>query len=158
MKICIKCGVEQLEENFSWRQKGVIKHNTCKGCHKEYRKLHYQENREKYISKARQWELDNGGRRMVKYRLDDSTYLDMLQKHNGMCWICQKREATCIDHDHKCCDGQYTCGDCIRGLLCKQCNSYLGYIIDDVDTLQRAMLYLSSGYVVVGTPKSLQNS
>jgi hypothetical protein len=30
-----------------------------------------------------------------------------------------------IDHDHDCCPGSYTCGKCVRGVLCAPCNRTL---------------------------------
>jgi hypothetical protein len=32
----------------------------------------------------------------------------------------------CIDHDHTCCPGERSCGKCIRGVLCMQCNTNIG--------------------------------
>lgn len=51
-----------------------------------------------------------------------------------------------IDHDHSCCSGPISCGDCIRGLLCQNCNAGLGYLKEDLGILTRAYDYLSSPF------------
>lgn len=38
-----------------------------------------------------------------------------------------------MDHDHNCCPGQRSCGLCVRGLLCTQCNCAAGLLGDDPD-------------------------
>jgi hypothetical protein len=38
-----------------------------------------------------------------------------------------------IDHDHGCCPGSYTCGQCIRSLLCVNCNKMARSAVEHVD-------------------------
>jgi hypothetical protein len=47
-----------------------------------------------------------------------------------------------VDHDHACCPGGTTCGRCIRGILCADCNKLLGLVGDDVSRLLAAVNYL----------------
>lgn len=56
MKICGTCKQEKPLDEFSLRY-GQPQFN-CKVCHAAYRKKHYQENRSKYIDKARRNELE----------------------------------------------------------------------------------------------------
>lgn len=59
-----------------------------------------------------------------------------------LCMMCARRRATQVDHDHKCCRGPYSCGKCVRGLLCGTCNNLLGRISDSVEVLQNGVRYL----------------
>lgn len=47
-----------------------------------------------------------------------------------------------VDHDHTCCAGVHSCGECIRGLLCPSCNAALGYVGDNTDVLASMIEYL----------------
>jgi hypothetical protein len=48
-----------------------------------------------------------------------------------------------VDHDHSCCDGGYSCGECVRGVLCHNHNRAIGLFRDDPDALNTAAEYLN---------------
>lgn len=59
-------------------------------------------------------------------------YETLLAEQNGCCAICGTTDpgrytVFCVDHDHACCPGERTCGQCVRGLLCLNCNIALGH-------------------------------
>lgn len=56
------------------------------------------------------------------YDLTPEEYWSLFLSEDGACWICQRTQKKwlAVDHDHK--TGK------IRGLLCSQCNSVLGWV------------------------------
>lgn len=75
----------------------------------------------------------------------------MLAGQGGGCAICggQNKDgrAFFVDHDHACCPGQRTCGSCVRGLLCGDCNLGIGYFRDDIARMKTAISYLIRGSI-----------
>lgn len=75
-----------------------------------------------------------------KYHLSP-VQLDMVLRTG--CLICGTFEKLTIDHDHKCCPRNGSCGSCVRGALCNGCNVALGAFNDDIEKLRAAITYLS---------------
>lgn len=84
------------------------------------------------------------------YKLTQEDFERLLESQNNCCAICETDEPGgrynqwCIDHDHSCCPGPKSCGECVRGLLCKSCNWGLGNFGDDLNRLRNAIEYLGS--------------
>ena len=154
MKFCYRCKTEKsLDEFFptKGRRDGVSVY--CRPCHLEYQREYYtnpeahkrhkmrlEESKERRAASAVKYRLKKN------YGLTPEQYAALLTKHNGGCWICGKTSERNlhVDHDHSCCDGEKSCGKCIRGLLCYNCNSLLGHARDNIDTLQSAIMYLTT--------------
>lgn len=80
------------------------------------------------------------------YRMEPEDYETMLADQGGVCAICQRpptKEHLHVDHDGTCCNARKgkTCGECVRGLLCRSCNTALN-LLDDPMKRERAMAYL----------------
>lgn len=82
------------------------------------------------------------------YGLAPGDYARLLEHQGGACFICQRRpglKRLAVDHDHSCCAGPISCGQCVRGLLCRNCNrDVLGHLKDDPASLRRAIEYVES--------------
>ena len=83
------------------------------------------------------------------YRITPERFEEMLTSQGGRCAIqaCGATEPGGkgqwhIDHDHACCAGEKSCGECVRGLLCSRCNPMLGMARDNVAILIAAADYL----------------
>jgi hypothetical protein len=81
------------------------------------------------------------------YNLTWHEYLSLLDSQAYACFICTdlftKSNPPHIDHDHSCCPDKQSCGQCVRGLLCRMCNSALGYLRDSPQACLRAYDYLT---------------
>jgi hypothetical protein len=76
---------------------------------------------------------------MSKYGVSEEWYLTTLAAQDGACSICgvipgAKDNRLCIDHNHV--TGK------VRGLLCHNCNSALGFFKDRTDLLKGGEMYL----------------
>lgn len=67
--------------------------------------------------------------RLRRFQLSEESYAALLELQANACAVCGTEEPDMgewhIDHDHSCCGvGVYpTCGKCVRGLLCSNCNT-----------------------------------
>src|SRR5208337_1476645 len=94
------------------------------------------------------WQIKNRERKKAYHRqwvygITQEEYDALFAKQNGRCAVCNEILAMVhVDHDHQCCAGERSCGECVRGLLCADCNRGLGSFHDDPVNLLRAIEYL----------------
>lgn len=80
------------------------------------------------------------------YGITLKQYEERLKAQGGGCAICggvnKDGRMLAVDHDHACCPSPKSCGSCIRGLLCSNCNLHLGAVGDSIDHLESMITYL----------------
>lgn len=91
--------------------------------------------------------------KLYKHGMTKTQYLVLFEKQSGRCAICNLPpkdggKALAVDHDHKCCSGPNSCGSCVRGLLCDNCNKGIGFLGDSIDTVLSAYNYLKERHIV----------
>jgi hypothetical protein len=60
----------------------------------------------------------------------------LVRLQGGKCAICGRADRRLqVDHDHRHCPGPTGCRQCVRGMLCRSCNSGLGLIEAHVEAL-----------------------
>ena len=71
---------------------------------------------------------------------------ERLASQSGGCAICGSEKPNGrwwhVDHDHSCCPGVRSCGECVRGILCGSCNSGIGLLRDSPEVIYAAYEYL----------------
>ena len=114
----------------------LIKVINCPMPHKdlkqrnEYSREWVQKNPEKRRNTQKKYRLSS------KYGLTVEQEKEMLEQQKGKCACCEERRAKVVDHDHE--------TGAVRGILCIQCNTILGYAGDSVAILKKAARFLES--------------
>lgn len=164
MKTCGRCKEAKGFDQFSKASNKPDGYQVrCKACAKEV----YWEKRDELLVKKKAYNLKNKDRNNAKgkvyrdsdpeknknrklkyyYNITFAEYNKMLQSQNYVCAICHGVNKTTgkdlfVDHDHACCPGGRSCGSCVRGLLCNDCNLSIGRMDDDPTRLVKAAQYI----------------
>lgn len=136
----------------------------CVECSKARTRAWYTANKERAGAYSAQYYAANKetqqrrsiDRGIRKHGITVEQYEVMLAAQGGRCAMpgCGATEPSGhgrwhIDHNHACCAGKFSCGKCIRGLLCRACNAGLGLFGDSVDRLLDAASYLEANVVAM---------
>lgn len=133
MKVCSKCGEEKSLDQFhrDRRYAQGVK-CWCKDC---------------AISVSSDWHRDNPARTadharrsgLKAFGMTVDDYDQLLAAQGGRCWICKRKphrdRRLAVDHSHR--SGE------VRGLLCHNCNTTLGYMHENIEWFTRAAAYLT---------------
>lgn len=139
MKTCKRCKLTKSLDNFGKNNRTSDKHaNLCRPCDSarvsEWAKKNPDRYKEYYIKRG-----------ISRHGITQDQFSSLLKTNNGCCWICDAKpddSRLCIDHDHSCCSGPYSCGKCIRGLLCSNCNKMVGHFEKGNINIKKIISYL----------------
>ena len=134
--MCKTCKLDKPDEEFSKNHKKNTNRVNCKSCRAQEARQH----RVDFPDLYRGYEFKK------KYKIDLATYNKVLEEQGGVCAICKGTwvRVLVVDHDHDCCPGEITCGNCLRALLCGSCNAGLGWFKNDVAIMQSAIEYMQT--------------
>lgn len=138
-KRCTRCGiVKQLSEYYTSRNRlgKFYAWNQCKPCSVEVAQLRKKRlkatNPAKLKERWRQYTIKN------KYGITLTQYDVLCEQQNGRCAVCGQQpedgKLLHIDHDHF--TGQ------IRNLLCNNCNTAIGFLEEDLSTIESLYKYI----------------
>lgn len=129
---CKKCKKEHSENSLN-----------CRECKTEAQpRLPWPRGRKRRRVPAEQspeWKKQNrADYLMLKYCITPEIYDAMLQEQDYKCAICLRRPTTkkplAVDHHHQ--------TGIVRGLLCNNCNSGIGFLQEDPEVMRNAVVYV----------------
>jgi hypothetical protein len=135
-KCCSLCKKTKKAEEFSETFRTVDGlHSRCKSCINNIARERYKEDPVKLS------EINRRAKYKAKYGLTVDDYDVLFAKQGGKCALCgidntgrENAKHFAIDHCHD--------TGVIRGLLCSPCNTALGLMKDNVDTMYNAIGYV----------------
>jgi hypothetical protein len=119
-KTCIECKItKQLSEFHFYKNKNYY-HSLCFDCKKE---------------KFRNYQKTIG--RFNRHGITKAIYDSMYLEQTGKCFTCEQPfDVLYIDHNHK--------TNKIRKLLCRDCNSALGLLKENINTINNLKNYIKN--------------
>lgn len=112
-----------------------------------------QLNKEWYAAHPRSSEEHSRMHFWTRYRITPERRQQLIDDQDGRCYLCgdalllDEPRKVHVEHDHSCCPGSTTCGNCIRGIACDPCNRGIGYFNDDPDRMRRVADRLEAAQV-----------
>lgn len=80
--------------------------------------------------------------RLQRYGVSQPMFDAILEQQSGGCRLCGATKRLVIDHDHSCCPGTVTCGNCFRGIICNHCNLKIAVLESDPEWMAAALAYI----------------
>ena len=122
MKICLSCNQSLPESSFhkrTYTSGNIGLQPKCKKCQHNKRAKYYKPH--EFMRR--------------KFKLTEDQYNDLMKNNN--CQICNAElTKKCIDHCHS--------TNKVRGVLCNNCNTSLGLVGDNIQTLETMINYLQT--------------
>lgn len=151
MKKCSACQVTKPLSAFAKNRRNPDGFQAyCQPCATARVRAYRAANPERAKASRSAWRERNRDResiyRLARHGLTVEIVEAALVTQGFHCAVCRKADLretrVCADHDHACCPGRYGCDKCFRGLLCSNCNTGIGLLGEDPETLANAIQYL----------------
>ena len=157
MKTCKGCSIGKPRSEYYTVKSTGAPVARCKTCVSEETRYRYANDpvfhaKRVACAKKKRTRLTGTGLRAQRlpkqYGITVDEFDAILVAQGGGCAICGTtvpggRGQFHVDHDHDCCPKARSCGKCIRGLLCGNCNVGIGMLGDSADRIASALSYLT---------------
>lgn len=157
-KTCYSQKSKEQEKSYKPRRRelhrGYLRSIPCRREKRNAESAEWRDRNRDRISdynKRKWWSVSDSKRRELWIKShygmtieDERKMLEAQDYRCPMCLTALTRKNLAIDHDHACCPSEKrsSCGRCVRGILCKKCNSAIGLFKDNTNVLRRAVAYL----------------